>query len=272
MGGQRTDGLRREKPGPYLRFCVILLYPLISLAWRRRWIGIERLPRTGPAIVAVNHISYADPFVVARMVWDYGRAPRYLAKASLFTMPVIGRIVAGAGQIPVYRGTADADQALQGAVEALGRGEMVLIYPEGTVTRDPDFWPMEPKTGIARLALLAPDVPVIPVGQWGVQEFLDFYARRFRPFPRKTVTVSVGEPLDLKAFRDRAAAADAAAATGDPGDAAAAAARGQLLHELTDTIMRAVRDKVAEIREEQPPPEFYPRPSGVGARAKDARR
>jgi 1-acyl-sn-glycerol-3-phosphate acyltransferase len=245
-----TDAVARghsEKPGPYLRFCVILVYPLISLLFTRRWIGQERIPEHGPAIIAVNHISYADPFVVARFVWDSGRNPRYLAKASLFTLPLgLGRIVRGAGQIPVHRGTADADKALLGAVEALRRGEMVLIYPEGTVTRDPDFWPMQAKTGIARLALLAPDVPVIPVGQWGAQRFLDFYAKKLRPLPRKTVTVSVGPPVDLTMF-------------------AGASSSTEVLHRMTDTIMRAVRDQVADIRGEAPPTEFYPRPAPTGA-------
>ncbi|UQX89958.1 1-acyl-sn-glycerol-3-phosphate acyltransferase [Jatrophihabitans telluris] len=230
-----------EKPGPYLRFCVIVFYPLISLAWRRRWIGSDRIPRRGPAILAINHISYADPFVIARLLWDIGRLPRFLAKSTIFHVPVIGRVVANAGQIPVYRGTADAAAALQGAVQALERGEIVLIYPEGTVTRDPDFWPMQAKSGTARLALLAPDVPVIPVGQWGSQEFLDFYARRFRPLPRKTVTVAVGAPLDLSRYRGR------------PPTAA-------LLHEMTDEIMGAVTAQVAVIRGQNPPAVAYPSP------------
>jgi 1-acyl-sn-glycerol-3-phosphate acyltransferase len=214
---------------------------LISAAFKRRWRGLERLPRTGAAIVAMNHISYADPFVIARAVWDRGRLPRFLAKAGLFRIPVVGRIVSGAGQIPVYRGTADAGHALRGAVDALERGEMVLIYPEGTVTRDPDFWPMQAKTGIARLALLAPGVPVIPVGQWGAQRFLDFYAKKFRPLPRKTVWVSVGEPVDLTRF-------------------AGAEPTGPVLREMTDLIMVAVRDQVAELRGQTPPEQFFSRP------------
>jgi 1-acyl-sn-glycerol-3-phosphate acyltransferase len=226
-----------------MRFAVIVVYPLISLLFRRRWVGLDRIPATGPAIVAVNHISYADPLVFARFVWDAGRVPRYLAKASLFTLPFpLGRIVTGAGQIPVHRDTADASQALQGAVDALRRGEVVLIYPEGTVTRDPDFWPMQAKTGVARLALLAPGVPVVPVGQWGAQHFLDVYSRRFRPFPRKRVTVCAGAPVDLSDF-----------AGSQPSSA--------VLHEMTDRIMVSIRDLVAEIRGEQPPAEFYRRPA-----------
>lgn len=226
-----------------MRFAVLVVYPLVSLLFRRRWVGLDRIPATGPAIVAVNHISYADPLIFARFVWDAGRVPRYLAKASLFTLPFpLGRIVAGAGQIPVHRDTADAAQALQGAVDALGRGEVVLIYPEGTVTRDPDFWPMQAKTGVARLALLAPGVPVVPVGQWGAQQFLDVYARRFRPLPRKQVTICAGAPVDLSDF-----------AGSEPSSA--------VLHEMTDRIMASIQNLVAEIRGEQPPAEFYRRPA-----------
>jgi 1-acyl-sn-glycerol-3-phosphate acyltransferase len=236
-----------DKPGPYLRFCVVVLYPLVSLAWRLRYRGIERIPSSGPAIIAANHISHADPLVIARFIWDAGRLPRFLAKASLFTVPVVGRFIDKTGQIPVHRGTADAEASLRGAVEALRRGEVVLIYPEGTVTRDPDGWPMQAKTGVARLALLVPEAQVIPVGQWGAREFLDVYHRRFRPLPRKTVGVSAGRALDLTAWYGRPA-------------------RGETLRGLTDEIMRAVRHEVAILREENPPDAFYVRPDGVRAR------
>lgn len=226
-----------------MRLAVILVYPLITVLFKRRWLRADRIPAHGPAIVAVNHVSYADPLVFGRFIWDAGRIPRYLAKSSLFTLPFpLGKIVTGAGQIPVHRGTADASAALQAAVEALGRGEMVLIYPEGTVTRDPDFWPMQPKTGVARLALLAPGVPVVPVGQWGSQHFLDVYNKRFRPFPRKRVTASVGEPVDLAEF-----------AGSEP--------TAEVLHAMADRVMAAVREQVAEIRGVAAPEQFYQRPA-----------
>ncbi len=231
----------------------MLVYPLVSLLFKRRWLGPERIPASGPAIVAANHISYADPFIFGRFIWDAGRVPRYLAKAAVFALPFpLGMIVRGAGQIPVHRGTTDAAQALQDAVAALRRGEMVLIYPEGTVTRDPDFWPMQAKTGVARLALLSPGTPVIPVGQWGAQHFLDLYHRKFRPLPRKRVTVSAGAPVDLSEFMGQEPTA-------------------AVLHAMTDRIMGAVRDEVAAIRGERAPERFYPRPAGVGVRASDSR-
>jgi 1-acyl-sn-glycerol-3-phosphate acyltransferase len=234
----------REKPGPYMRLCVLIVYPFVSFVFKRRWIHLDRIPNHGPAIVVVNHISYADPLVIARFIWDAGRAPRFMAKAALFTIPLLGRIVAGSGQIPVRRGMLDAAHALQGAVDALDRGEIVLIYPEGTVTRDPAFWPMQAKTGVARLARLAPGVPVIPVGQWGAHKFFDAYAKKLSPLPRKTVTVSAGEPLDLSEF-------------------AAGPETAELLRRMTDKVMSAVQAQVASIRGEEPPHEFYGRPGGT---------
>jgi len=228
-----------EKVGPYMGFAVAVVFPLTSLLFRRRWHGLEHIPDHGPAIVAVNHVSYADPLIFGRFVWDAGRIPRYLAKSSLFELPFpLGRIMTGAGQIPVHRGAADAAQSLRGAVDALGRGELVLIYPEGTVTRDPGFWPMRGKTGVARLALLAPDVPVVPVGQWGAQAFLDVYHRRFRPLPRTRITISAGKPVDLSDF-------------------AGAEPTAEVLEAMTDRIMRAVRDQVAFVRGEAAPEAFH---------------
>lgn len=243
---------RVDKPGPWLRFAVSVLYPITRMAWRVSWIHAERIPRTGPGIIVFNHISYADPIAVGRLVWDCGRNPRFLAKAGLFTMPFVGRVFRGTGQIPVYRGTADAADAIRGGVEALDHGHLALFYPEGTVTRDPSFWPMEPRTGVARLALTRPEVPVIPVGQWGAQTWLDVYARRFRPFPRARITASVGERVDLSEF-----------AGSEP--------TNEVLHAMTDKIMKAVRDEVASIRGEEPPAQFYPRPAGVGARKTDSK-
>ena len=82
-----------------------------------------------------------------------------------------------AEQIPVYRMTTDASQAFDAAVEAVQEGECVVVYPEGTITRQPDLWPMTGKTGAARIALAA-GVPVVPVAQWGAHQILAPYAKR----------------------------------------------------------------------------------------------
>ncbi|MFL6163034.1 MAG: lysophospholipid acyltransferase family protein [Jatrophihabitantaceae bacterium] len=235
---------RRSDPvGPYLTLAVRVFYPLTRLLFKVRWHGLDRIPKSGGAIVAVNHVSYADPILFGRFIWDAGRAPRYLAKSSLFSAPFpIGQVLKGSGQIPVHRGTVDAAQALQAAVDALRKGQLVLIYPEGTVTRDPDFWPMQAKTGIARLALMVPEVPVIPVGQWGAQHFLDYYHRRFRPVPRTEVSVSAGQPVDLSDFAGKAPTKE-------------------VLLAMTDRIMVAVRAEVASLRGLPAPATFSRRPA-----------
>ena len=102
------------------------------------------------------------------------------------------------GHIPVKRGTTDARQSLSAAVDALEHGQVIVLHPEGTVTRDPDGWPMMGKTGAARLSSLVPDVPVIPVAQWGVQDQIDLYRKKVRLIPRPTHVFSVGEPVDLQ--------------------------------------------------------------------------
>ena len=151
----------------------------------------------------MNHVSHVDPFLVAKMIIDGARRPRFLAKDSIFDVFAVGAAMRGMGHIPVKRGTTDARQSFDAAVRALEDGGMIVLHPEGTVTRDPDGWPMTGKTGAARLALLAPDVPVIPVAQWGVQEQIDLYRKKVKLFPRPRHTLSVGEPIDLSAFRDR---------------------------------------------------------------------
>jgi 1-acyl-sn-glycerol-3-phosphate acyltransferase len=199
------------------------------MLFRLRWRHLDRIPARGGAIVAANHVSYVDPLVIATAVWDSGRISRFLGKASLFSLPVLGPLLYRAGQIPVSRGTREAAQSLDAAVASLRRGEVVVIYPEGTVTRDPDFWPDRGKTGAARLALLVPEVPVIPVGQWGAQDAVDVYHHRYRLIPRKTVTVSVGEPIDLSGF-------------------VGSRPTGATLHQLTEVIMTAITAEVAAAR------------------------
>ena len=232
---------RRGRVGFWLGLAVVVIYPVISLFFKVRWRGREHVPRTGGAIVVVNHVSYVDPLVFARFVWDSGRIPRFLAKDSLFRIFFVGRVLRGAGQIPVSRGTADAQTSLKHAVAALARGEVVCIYPEGTVTKDPDYWPMIGRTGVARLAL-ATDVPVIPVAQWGPQEAVDVDVRRFKLFPRHEVTCQAGPPVDLSAYRGRPMTSE-------------------VLREVTDEIMLRVRDTLAELRGEEAPKEFWKRPA-----------
>ena len=222
-----------EKLGLVWRLVWLVLYPPVSLLIKTRYLNLARIPQSGPAIVVVNHVSHIDPFLVAKMVIDAARTPRFLAKDSIFDVAVVGGAMRGMGHIPVKRGTTDARQSLAAAVDALRDGKVIVLHPEGTVTRDPDGWPMAGKTGAARLALLARDsgavVPVIPVVQWGVQESVDLYAKKVRLFPRPRHTISVGEPIDLSAWRDKPPSVP-------------------VLREITEAIMRRLRADVAQLR------------------------
>jgi 1-acyl-sn-glycerol-3-phosphate acyltransferase len=156
--------------------------------------GLENIPRKGAAIMAFNHIAFLDAFAAAYAIDLAKRRPRFLAKAELFDDKRIAWILKGAGQIPVKRGTPAAPMALDEAVSALDRGEIVVIFPEGTITDDPDLNPMAPKTGLARLALLS-DAPVIPCALWGTANvWPKGFSKRWWP-PNQDICVRIGEPM-----------------------------------------------------------------------------
>lgn len=195
-------------------------------------------------VLAVNHVSEVDPLPFAHFVYDHGRIPRFLGKAEVFAVPLVGRILTSAGQIPVYRKTSHAAEAFSAAEAAVRRGEAVIFYPEGTITRDPGLWPMVGKTGAARVAL-ASGGPLIPCAQWGPQHILAPYARTPRLFPRKVMYVYAGEPVDLSDLQGQALTP-------------------QLLNVATARLMAAVTALLEEIRGEQAPAErFDPRVAGV---------
>lgn len=220
--------MRREPQGFWIAFCAAFFYPIGLLAGRSRFEGLANLPARGGALVVANHISHLDPVFTGLLVHRARRTPRFLAKHSLWGAPVLGWALAGSGQIPVYRETADARQSLRDATAALDEGKVVIIYPEGTITRDADGWPMRARTGVARIAL-ASHVPVLPVVHWGTRDVYDGYSRRFRPLPRKPITVRCGPPVDLSDYRGR------------PVDA-------QLLREVTDLLMDRVRELLVDVR------------------------
>ena len=165
--------------------------------------GLDNVPRRGGAILAFNHIAFLDPFAAAYAVHLAGRRPRFLAKAELFDDKRVAWILSGAGQIPVRRGTAEAPMALDEAVAALERGEIVVIFPEGTITEDPDLNPMAPKTGLARLAL-ASSAPVLPCALWGTANvWPKDFAKRWWP-PKQDILVRIGQPMQVNGDRDSA--------------------------------------------------------------------
>ena len=226
--------------GPYYTFCILLLRPLLMLFTKRDWRGREYLGTHGQGlVVAVNHTSWFDPLATAHYIVDGGRPPRFLGKVAVFKVPIIGRIITGAGQIPVYRESREAVGAFRAAVAAVNAGECVVVYPEATITRDPGLWPMTGKTGAARIAL-ATGAPVIPLAVWGPHQVIRPYRKEFKILPRKTMHVWAGPPVDLDDLRGR------------PVDA-------ETLRTATERIMGAVTELVAQIRGESPPAQVMDR-------------
>jgi len=226
----------REKGGPAVALAAAVFYPLTHLLAKRRMEGLEHIPARGPALLVCNHVSYLDPVYTAVFVHRARRVPRFLAKASLWKIPVFGRVLEGSRQIPVSRGSAEAGASLEAARTSFADDGIVVIYPEGTITRDEAGWPMAARSGAARIALDV-DVPVIPVVHWGTKSVYDHYRRRFRPSWRTTITVKAGPPIPLDDLRARLA---------DRGPR-------PLLRETTDRMMTAVRELLGEVRGEQAP-------------------
>jgi 1-acyl-sn-glycerol-3-phosphate acyltransferase len=224
--------------------CILVVYPVASLMFRLRYRHGERLPAQGPVLLVANHVSILDPIACGRMVFDNGRIPHFLAKESVFK-GFAGTLLRGAGQIPVKRFTKDAHEALAAARADLEAGNVIVIYPEGSVTRDPEWWPMQPSTGAARLALTT-DAVVVPVAQWGPQRVHDYHSKKLRLRFRAPADYLLGEPVDLAAQRAEVRA-------GRPLTA-------ELLRETTDMLMGQVRDLLAELRQEPAPLTFHPRP------------
>lgn len=228
------------------RLVVAIVKPALLLLTRRDWRGRQHVPRTGGMILAANHLSWTDPLAISHFLHESGRWPVFLAKSELFDVPVLGKLVALLGQLPVYRRRTDAGLALRAAENALQEGACVVFYPEGTCTRDPRLWPMVGKTGAARLALTT-GVPVIPLAHWGPHELLPYGEKKPRLFPRKVMRLAAGPPVDLSAYQ--------------PGELSGSNLRG-----ATDEISKAITLLLAELRGEEPPPGPYdPRARRYGA-------
>src|SRR4051812_7446408 len=147
----------------------LLSFPQLFPYVRFRFEGIERIPDTGPAIVASNHRSYFDPLALGLAVLRGGRAPRFLGKKEVFDAPVLGQLARALGQIRVDReGPGGGATAMREAVRALRGGEVVALMPQGTIPRGEAFFDpvLNGKTGAARLAA-ATGAPVLPMGGWG---------------------------------------------------------------------------------------------------------
>jgi 1-acyl-sn-glycerol-3-phosphate acyltransferase len=188
---------RWSTSGFWFGFAIWMLWPFTMFGTKIGWSGGEHIPRTGGALLAINHVSFADPIFDVAFTVSHGRMPRFLAKSELWDVPVVRSVLGKGGHIPVYRASARAGDAYREAIAAVQRGEIVAFYPEATYTADPDGWPMKAKNGIGKIALVT-GVPVVPVANWGTQDVLPPDTSRLRLFKR--VTVVAGPPVDLSAW------------------------------------------------------------------------
>lgn len=241
---------RWRDSGFWYGVAIALIWPFAMFGTRVAWRGGEHLPRTGGALLAINHVSFADPIFDVAFTISHGRMPRFLAKSELWSTPVVRSVLGGGKHIPVHRSSSRAADAYKDAVAAIQRGEIVAFYPEGTYTADPDGWPMKAKNGIGRIALMT-GAPVIPVANWGTQDVLPPSSGRPRLFPRRRVTVVAGPPVDLSAWSDGRRTRTA-------------------LDGATAAIMTDVTRLVADIRGETPPADPYD-PTRPAAGAQDER-
>lgn len=243
--------MSRRRIGFSYRFAAVLCKPPLVTLLKRDWRGMEHIPADGGFITVVNHNSHVDPFAYAHYQYNTGRVPRFLAKSGLFKKGFVGAMMRGTGQIPVYRESTDALSAFRAAIDAVERGECVAFYPEGTLTRDPDLWPMTGKTGAARVALRT-KCPVIPVAQWGAHELLAPYTKKPHFWPRKTHHVLAGPPVDLSRFYDQEMTPE-------------------LLKEATEAIMAAITLLLEDLRGEKAPETPYdPRTERIEQRRRTA--
>lgn len=227
-----TARLPERRAGLVIALAQLPLRPLLTLLARPRWEGTENLPATGAAIACGNHLSAFDAFGYGHLLQASGIAPRFLAKEALFRIPVLGALLRGARQIPVHRGTSRSRDALGAARAALGRGELIMIFPEGTYTRDPALWPMRGHLGAARLALET-GAPLLPIASWGGRALWPVGSPLPRPQRGRRVTMLVGEPFTASRREDETLQ--------------------QAAQRVTEELMAAIATLLGRLRDQQPP-------------------
>lgn len=172
------------------------LFSRASFALGHRWrvLNPERVPLTGPVILAANHASYLDPPLVGSGVC---RPINYLARESLFRFPVFGWYLRQLNVVPVDRDGGGA-AGLKGILDRLHDGGAVILFPEGTRTGDGQLQPA--RAGIG-LTVIKSDAPVVPVRVFGTFEAWSRHMKLPRP---RRVMVKYGVPMDFKALREEA--------------------------------------------------------------------
>jgi glycerol-3-phosphate dehydrogenase (NAD(P)+) len=160
-----------------------MIVPFFLIYFRMQRIGTEHLPRSGPLLLASNHRSFLDPFVIGTLL---RRPVYYMAKRELFRHRLVAWLLNGLGAFPVDRGAGD-EQAMETARAILARGDCVVLFPEGTRVRPGPLG--APRRGVGRLALQT-GAPVAPIAVIGTEDV----RRGWRIRPRK-VRIRVGPPL-----------------------------------------------------------------------------
>ncbi|MFT4123772.1 MAG: lysophospholipid acyltransferase family protein [Microbacteriaceae bacterium] len=214
------------------------LIPPLKAVGRYQVTGTEHIPATGAFVCAANHFTNIDPAVIGMALWEAGRPPHYLAKEPLFRVPVFGWLLRATGQVPVVRsGAIRGPDPVAAARTIADDGGALVVFPEGSLTRDPALWPMRGKTGAVRIALDA-GIPIVPAVHWGDQAILGTYGRRISFFPRKPVQIRFGPAVDLSPWRGRAL------------DQA-------VLRTATDAVMAAITALLEQLRGEPAPAERW---------------
>lgn len=228
-----------------MRLLAFILRPWVRLLYKVEVTGMENLPKSGGYVLAANHVTTVDALAVAYMMYfRLHRAPHFLAKEGLFKTPIVGPVLLSVGQIPVFRGQRKNTDPMEAAYKVLRAGHVIGIFPEGTLTRDPELWPMRGRTGAIRLAIET-GVPIVPVGQWGTEAVMETYSSKLRPKPWHKVRMVIGKPIDVSAFTGKKYSTED-------------------LVGLTDQVMAEITNLVENLRGEKAPAKrFVPSEHGL---------
>jgi len=228
-----------------IRTLAHILRPFVRLLYKVEVTGTENLPNAGGYVLAANHVTTLDALAVAYMMYfRLHRAPHFLAKEGLFRTPIVGPVLLACGQIPVFRSGRNNTDPMQSAYDVLNAGHTIGIFPEGTLTREPNQWPMRARTGAIRLSLET-GVPIIPVGQWGTEAVMDTYSSKIRPKPWHKVRIVIGKPISMDPYKDKKISTED-------------------LVELSDQVMVEITKIVEELRGEKAPAKrFVPSEHGL---------
>ncbi|QOL32042.1 lysophospholipid acyltransferase family protein [Bifidobacterium eulemuris] len=202
--------------------------------------GLEHVPETGTFITAATHVTMFDVFVPMMSLFHQGRRPRYMAKAEMAKWPLIGKWFQLVGMQPVQRRSGKAKDIVDTSIDIVTSGRPLTVWPEGTVTRDPQKWPMSMKNGVGMIALessrrLGYQVPLFCAVTWGAASINHWW-----PWPRKNVVMCYDAALDY---------ADLLEGMDGWGEEPPV----ELADELTRRIRVRMTEIMAEIRGEQAP-------------------